>query len=97
MSFRQTKPRRALFATPLTSMSTMRTTDTETRHGAHEIDRRAAAHEIAAKTGYDWRTALKALESGVEAIRPLKMRETLRPIVAEYLDRLAIKAESARG
>jgi hypothetical protein len=40
---------------------------------------KTAALEIAAATGYDARTALRALLHGPDAIRPLRMREALRP------------------
>ena len=54
------------------------------------LDLRTAAYEIAAKTGYDARTVLKALrdERGADAIKPLRMRETLRPHVDAYRARL---------
>jgi hypothetical protein len=42
---------------------------------------RTAALEIAAATGYDARTTLRALLHGADAIRPLRMREELRPRV----------------
>jgi hypothetical protein len=40
---------------------------------------KTAALEIAAATGYDARTALRALLNGPDAIRPLRIREALRP------------------
>lgn len=55
---------------------------------------RSAALEIAAKTGVDARTALRALLDGADVIRPLRMREALRPIVAEYRARLGLEGAS---
>lgn len=42
------------------------------------LARRRAAHGLAAIVGCDHRTAMRALEQGVEAIRPLRLREELR-------------------
>lgn len=50
------------------------------------LSARAAAHTIAGVTGYDPRTILKALLEGIERVRPLKMREELRPHVEAWRD-----------
>lgn len=52
------------------------------------LDARKVALEIAALTGYDARTTLRALLKGVQIIRPLKMREELRPHVEKARARL---------
>jgi hypothetical protein len=48
------------------------------------IDARAEAYRLASVTGYDHRTCLKALLQGVDAVKPLKMREELRPHVEAW-------------
>jgi hypothetical protein len=49
----------------------------------------AAAHRMAAATGVDWRTALRAIRCGVDVIRTIKAREALRPLIAARRARTA--------
>lgn len=50
-------------------------------NGAPSLDARKEAYLLAALTGYDHRTCLKALLHGADAIHPQRMREELRPHV----------------
>jgi hypothetical protein len=46
------------------------------------IAERGIAHQLAARTGADWRTALRALREGPDAIRTLYLREKLARAIA---------------
>lgn len=58
--------------------------------GATLLEIRAVAHDIAARTGVDVRTAMRALETGPDSIRTLRLRETLRPLAEEHRARLGL-------
>ncbi len=58
--------------------------------GVTLLEVRAAAHDIVARTGVDVRTALRALHLGPDAIRTLRLRETLRPLAEEHRARLGL-------
>jgi hypothetical protein len=61
------------------------------KQGASPADK-AAAYRIAAETGLDPRTCLKALRSGVEVLRSRVIRERLAPLVAAYRASLELDA-----
>ncbi len=56
---------------------------------------RQAAISLASQTGYDPRTCLRAILFGVDAIRVLRMRETLRPLVAAWREAQSNRREAS--
>jgi hypothetical protein len=62
-------------------------------HGAE----RKLAHELAAKTGFDLRTCLKAIKEGPDGIRTTYVRETLANELAARVSSPGAAAGSQQG
>lgn len=56
---------------------------------ATAVEETALAHRIAAETGIDVRTALRAIRLGADALRVRRFREQVRPYVDAYRARTA--------
>jgi uncharacterized NAD-dependent epimerase/dehydratase family protein len=51
---------------------------------ANKLAEKQKSIEIAAATGCDPRTALRAIQNGADVIKPLRLREQIRPYVEEF-------------